>query len=126
VSEVVIVLDGERPLSWNGMYAGKHFSKRSKMANLAHMLVRRAIPDGFIPFSKVVDIHITAEMKHPVMDSDNVVAKVMIDGLKPDKDDSHQPFVIRDDDPRWVRRVTTEAVKAKDNRVTIRVTEVEQ
>jgi Holliday junction resolvase RusA-like endonuclease len=117
MSEVVIVLEGERTPSWNGMYAGTHYSKRAKLANAIHLLVRSAVPDGFIPFDNLVDIHITAEMKGPVMDSDNVVAKVYIDGLR--------PHVIHDDDGKWVRRVTTEAVKAKENKVTIRVVEVE-
>jgi Holliday junction resolvase RusA-like endonuclease len=116
MSEVVIVLEGERVPSWNGMYAGAHHAKRAKMAREIHWKVRAALPEDTIPFDAAVDIFITAMMKHPVMDSDNVVAKVYIDGLK--------PHVIHDDDGKWVRRVTTEAVKGKENKVTIRITEV--
>jgi hypothetical protein len=125
MSEVVIVLEGERPMSWNRIYAGINHHARAKEVDAVHWHVRAVIPEGTIPFASVVDIHITAEMTHPVIDSDNIPGKLYIDGLKANKDDEYQPHVIHDDSPKWVRRVTTEAVKAKENKVTIRVVEVE-
>lgn len=115
---LVIVLEDERCPSWNGMYAGMHHAKRTVLAKSTHLKVLAAMPEDVEMFDRVVDIHIVAQYKGNRADSDNVVAKIYIDGLK--------NRVIVDDDGRWVRRVTTEACKGSTNRVTIIVTPAEE
>lgn len=111
---MIITIQGERAPSWNGFYAGMHYRKRAVIAERIHLLVKASIELDTIPFDVPVDISVVATYRRNPPDSDNVVAKVFIDGLK--------THVIHDDNGRWVRRVTTEAVKGKEDSVTIEVT----
>jgi hypothetical protein len=117
VSEVVVVLRGERAPSWNGFYAGMHYRKRAVIARDIHMLVLAALEPDAEPFSQPVDIYVTATYRRNPVDSDNIVSKCYVDALK--------GHLIKDDNNKCVRRVTTEAVSGKEDSVTIRVTEVE-
>jgi hypothetical protein len=38
-----IILNDEQPISWNSLYAGKHWTHRKREADRVHMLVRAAI-----------------------------------------------------------------------------------
>ena len=112
---MIIVLEGERPVSWNRYYAGTHWRKRASLATNVHLTVRSEIYGRPIPdFDGPVDITVTAYLKGQMIDADNICAKMYIDALK--------ELVITDDDPRYVRSVTTMSVRDKENpRVEIEV-----
>lgn len=103
--------------SWNQLYSQGHWSKRKKLADEAHNLVWAYAPSKM--FDCQVDIEVVAYYKYKRRhDSDNVCAKVVIDGLK--------DRVIKEDDTRHVRKVTTQAIIGADSdRVVIEVTPVE-
>lgn len=114
---ILLVLDGERPQSWNKMYSGRHWSKRSKEAKAVHWLVRAAIPRSAQPFVNAVAITVRAYFNRRPLDADNIVAKLYVDGLC--------GRLIADDSPKHVRRVTTESrVDRKRPRVEIEIREV--
>ena len=111
-----IILDGERPWSWNKMYAGVHWSKRKAEADRIHALVYYSIncKEGYL---ERVDIRVTAYFKNRPLDPDNITSKFYIDGLVGN--------VIEDDTREFVRRVTTQSEIDKENpRVEIEITEV--
>jgi Holliday junction resolvase RusA-like endonuclease len=106
-----------RPLSmnkWIRMTWKAQYRHQREMGNN----VRLALPirvvncDGF-PLQQRVDIHITAFMRPPLVDSDNIVDKPIIDGLK--------GWVIRDDDKRFVGKATTTARQHKENVLLIEI-----
>lgn len=108
-----------RALSWNALYSSPHWTKRKRIADEWKYLVLAACRKQKVPKADgQVDIEITAFCKGRVMDSDNVCAKLVIDGLKFAK-------VIRDDSPEFVRMVTTSAFRAKSDSmiVNVRLTE---
>ena len=119
MDNVVVVLVGERPISWNKFYSGMHWAKRKELADRMHMLMRAALsyPDEITDrFEEKVYITVRAYMKSPMMDADNICAKMYIDGLK--------EAVIYDDDWRYVKSVTTETNHDKEcPRVEIHVSE---
>lgn len=106
-----IVLLGERPVSWNQFYKGQHWSYRRLMAEDIHQKVALTLKAkyGRKPIPKIdykVKIKITAFYKKTHIDSDNLPAKIYIDGLK--------GILIPDDDPRFVGPVTTLSCKVED------------
>jgi len=113
---LLIVLDGERPPSWNKIYSAGHWSKRKKIVDPIHEAVWYAIPAGTRPFKRRVDITVRAYFRSKALDSDNIPAKLYIDGLR--------GRVIVDDDRRYVRAVTTQSMRDKQRpRVEIEITE---
>lgn len=97
---VHIVLPGERPPSWNDSYAGQHWTKRQAAIERVRMAVRAAIdPDECQPFAVPVCITVTVYFADKPQDADNIPAKLYVDALK--------GWVLRDDDGRYVRSVTT-------------------
>jgi hypothetical protein len=114
---LTILIEGERAPSWNGIYSGMHFAERSRMAKAIHWKVRAALPQDCELFDCVVDILLTATYRRNVPYADNIFCKGYIDGLK--------GHIIHDDNGRWVRRVTTEAVRGKEDSVLIVVMPVE-
>ena len=104
---VKIILEGERPLSTNDYYTGKHWSKRSAETNRVKLVVREQIdPEVAHMFTSRVDILVTAYFMGNTQDSGNVSTKPYIDALI--------GWYIEDDDIKHVRRVTTES--RKDNK----------
>lgn len=114
---LTITIPNERAPSWNKMYAGMHWSKRVELAQTIWWKVYAAMPHNAKMFDVPVDVSIVATYKGRIVDSDNVVGKIFIDAIK--------GKLIRDDDPRYVRRVTTESKHGKHNSVTIQLTPVE-
>lgn len=99
--------------SWNQLYSGKHWTARKKLADEIHELVR-VYSLGKRIFHKKVDIHIIARYKGKHRrDSDNLCAKVFIDGLV--------GLVIEDDSTQYVRRVTTEIQTGLLDEVVIKI-----
>ena len=112
-----IVLENERPWSWNKMYAGVHWSERKAEADRVHMLIKAWLADSWIAFKPHrgrVDITITAYFKNKPQDPDNICSKSYIDGLIGN--------LIDDDDRTHVRKVTTISEIDRENpRVEIEV-----
>jgi hypothetical protein len=75
-----------------------------------------ALPDKWQLFDCAVDVHVVATFKGAMLDSDNICAKLYIDALK--------GRLLRDDDAKCVRRVTTESKRGKANSVTLTLTPV--
>jgi len=117
-----IILEGERPWSWNLMYGGKHWSKRKEEADRVHELIWATLNSDACEkpkkvMDRVADIFVTAYFKNRPQDSDNICSKLYIDGLI--------GSVIQDDTREFVRRVTTQSEIDKENpRVEIEITEV--
>ncbi len=111
-----ITIANERAPSWNKTYAGIHWSKRVEMVQIIWWKMHAALPPSARMFDAPVDISIVATYKGRIVDSDNIFSKGYIDALK--------GKLIRDDDPRYVRRVTTESRHGKANSVVIELSEV--
>ena len=120
-----IILQGERPWSWNKMYSGIHWATRAKEAARVHELVwyeylenHRDITAAAPPiFENRVDILVTVYFKNKPMDADNICDKFLIDGLI--------GIWLADDTPEYVRRVSTQSEVDKENpRMEIEIVEV--
>lgn len=110
-----IILQNERPISWNIFYSGKHWSKRAKDTQYFHSLfagektLQRNRPVKLVFPVKII---ITAYMSKHLMDPDNICAKVIIDGLK--------PWLLPDDTYRYIDSVMTKVIKEeKEPRIEI-------
>lgn len=117
-----IVLLNEKPVSWNQFYKGQHWTYRRMLAEDVHQKVAMTLKAQFgrIPIPLIdykVSITIVAYYKKTHIDSDNIPAKLYIDGLK--------GIVISDDSPYYVGSVTTESIKIEEGekeRVEIEIT----
>lgn len=117
-NELVVILDGERPPSWNKFYAGSHWRERKRDADRIHWLVIAALDGRPARIVKPVEIVITAYFKGRQFDPCNVPAKIYIDGLV-------QAGLLVNDTPRYVDSVTTRSRKDKDRpRVEIVIREI--
>lgn len=105
-SRVLIVLEGERPLSWNKYWSGMHWSKRSAEKERVKMLVRAEIDPNCQMFDQPVEIRVKAFFKGRQQDCSNICVKPYEDALI--------GWLIKDDSPNYVQRVTTES--HKDNK----------
>ena len=114
---LTIVLEGEKPSSWNDFYSGKHWSVRKEEADRVHGLVRSALP---MPCPKFAQCHVefVAYFKDNTRrDLDNICTKLYTDGLV--------GHVIDDDRYTILKRLTVSAeVDKKRPRLEIIVTEV--
>ena len=114
---VKIIIPDERGPSWNDFYSGGHWSKRKDAKDRARQLVRAYLPPDVSPFTVPVDIFITVYFASRQQDSDNICDKLIIDGLR--------PWVIPDDDRRYVRWAATRSEIDKHNpRIEIEVVPV--
>lgn len=114
---MLITLEGERPVTLNKYYAGMHWTERNEEADRVHMLVLAStMPLKAKIFEKPVDITVKVYFKDRPQDSDNIMAKMYIDGLK--------GRIITDDNRKYVRAVTTVSLVDKTRpRVEIEVVE---
>jgi hypothetical protein len=101
-----IILKDEKPMSLNKMYAGIHWSVRKLEAERVHYLVLAEVKKPQL-FLHPVDITITAYFNKRVLDPDNIVGKLYIDGLK--------GLLITDDTYEYVRSVKTISAVDKQN-----------
>lgn len=80
-----------------------HWAERNAHRRNVHFAVRAAFPlsvvncEGY-PLNEPVSLRVTAYMKPPVLDADNVTLKDVVDSLK--------GWIVRDDDARFVTAVT--------------------
>lgn len=113
-----ITIPDERPMSWNTLYSGQHWTVRKEQADRVHLVVRQHINPNHKPFKRKVDIVITVYFKNRPLDPCNITAKMYIDGLI--------GWWLVDDNPKYVRSVKTVSLVDKDNpRVVIEAVEVE-
>jgi len=113
-----IIIENERMPSWNGDYAGRHWSARNAIAAEKHLLVRSQIDPDIQPFDKPVAITMIATYKDHPVDSCNMMAKLYTDGLI--------GWAIHDDDLRYVVKITTIPRLGDMNQVEIIIEEVEE
>lgn len=88
--------------SLNAYWAGKHFRARAVDARDIHSLTILALRQARIkkqPFKKPVEIIFRWDDKIDI-DNHAALGKMIADALK--------GYIIQDDNPRWVRRVTHE------------------
>lgn len=111
-----LTLHNERAPGWNKTLRA-HWSDRDDLVGQMWLRIYPAMPANYKLFDCPVDVHVAATFKGTPLDSDNICAKLYIDALK--------GKLLRDDDPRYVRRVTTESKRGKANSVTIQLTPVE-
>ncbi len=99
MSKRIIILEGERPLSWNDLYGGKHWSYRTVHAARAHHLVRACLDPELPPFSKPVKITFTCYFDRRPQDASNLCVKIYEDGLI--------GWYLVNDGPEYVSEVVT-------------------
>lgn len=138
--ELIITIDGERPVSWNE-YIAAHWVKRKKLTDYIHRLVQASLHimslegHDLTHLTPPVDIHTIAYITgRSWIDSDNVCDKLYIDGLKKMQQKkigkkfitTNNPYwVIENDNPHYVRDATTRSVPGNTKpRVEIHVKEV--
>lgn len=111
---MIIVIPDERPISWNQLYSGMHWSGRAKLAREKHLLVRCYLDPDIDPYEEPVSITVRAFFGDKPQDADNICDKLYIDGLC--------GYVIHDDSSTHVVSTTTESYVDEDNpRVEIEV-----
>lgn len=114
-----IILEGERPVSWNKHWSGMHWSQRSAEKERVKWLVRAALDPNAQMITKPVHLTFTAYFKGKMQDCSNLCEKPYEDALI--------GRIIQDDSPRYVRGVTV--LSRKDNkrpRVEIELIEVNE
>ena len=107
---MILILDGERPISWNVLYSGKHWGARKKYADEIHEKVFYTIRESYadpIPFDSRVHITVRAFFNKSPLDPCNIPAKIYIDGM--------HGLIIHDDTMEYVASVTTESHMDKEN-----------
>lgn len=112
---VTLTILGERAPGWNSTLR-VHWAKRDELVRAIWFRLCVQAREHEI-FMCPVDVHVVATFKGTPLDSDNIAAKLYIDALK-------GPLLL-DDNPKYVRRVTTESKKGKANSVTITLTPVD-
>jgi hypothetical protein len=106
-----------RSASINQIYSASHWNKRNKLAAQVHEQVRWQLQIDEVPkvfFAPRVDISIDAYFHGKMLDSSNIPAKLFEDGLK--------SWVLADDDPRFVRRITTQSHLSETGRESVVIT----
>jgi Holliday junction resolvase RusA-like endonuclease len=98
-----IILEDERPHTWNKIYGGKwHWSDRREYVNAVHMLVDAAVREinpSVETYRTRVHIKVIAYFDKYPHDPDNIPAKLYIDGLR-------HAGVIENDTRKYVASVT--------------------
>lgn len=116
--DLVLVLDGVRPPSWNALKRMNPWQWQDAVER-ARWLIRAAMPADAPVFTGRVDISVVAYFDRRPFDSSNIPLKLYEDGLL--------NIVIPDDSPKYVRRVSTESrIDRQRPRVEIMVTPVER
>ena len=108
-----ITLEDEKPLTWNQLYAGKHWGTRKAEADRVHEIVQAAVRERYAEPPKFEKVHIEVAYLSPerrtVRDPCNIPAKMYIDGLV-------HAGVIEDDSYKYVKSVTTKRIISDEPR----------
>lgn len=113
-----IVIDHERPVSWNKYWSGMHWTQRNNEAKRVHALVKYSKKYMSEEDNQVLEtprrIIVTAYFDKRAYDPDNIAAKPYIDGLK--------GWYLKDDTMKYVDEVTTRSrIDKKNPRVEIEI-----
>ena len=92
-----LIMEGERPVSWNVLWESRHWRYRKELANKVHQSVRAYLDPEVEPPPSPVDVLVIAYLDGRQLDVDNIMVKPYLDGLK--------GWWIRDDTPECVRSV---------------------
>lgn len=93
--EVKLVLEGERPPSWNSLWSQGHWTKRKKLKDECALALRAAVdPDVAFIFKCRVMIHVRVYYKGRLSDWDNTCIKPYQDALI--------GLYLEDDNPDYV------------------------
>jgi hypothetical protein len=92
---ITIILPGERPMSWNKLYSGKHWNVRHTEAARVHLLVRAYLDPDWPMFDCPVEIEVRVYFAKNPFDWSNIPAKMYEDGLI--------GWLIKDDSPKFVQ-----------------------
>ena len=103
----LIILEGERPKSWNEFWSGMHWSARKKYKDRAKLVVRSAIDPNSKPFDVPVRIRYDIFMDKHLPDIENICTKPYTDGLI--------GWLIVDDSPKYVPKFGVELYADKEN-----------
>lgn len=103
---VKIVLEGERPYSWNKYWSGMHWSKRSAEKDRVKLLVRAELDPSVQMFAQPVEVRVRAFFKGNAQDCSNICVKPYEDAII--------GWLIEDDSPEYVTAVHVES--RKDNK----------
>ncbi len=120
--QLTIVLQGERSPSQNEYYSSPHWAVRAKLVKRIHATVQRRLVEMGIKqgttCNKRVAIEVSAYFDKRPLDASNILLKAYEDSLK--------GWLIEDDSPKYVEKVTAISRIDKANpRVEITLTEVE-
>ena len=111
-----ITILNHKAISWNKFMSRMHWATRAKLVKEIHELVwigAMAKSEKYLKNKKVNILVIGYFKDKRRHDSDNVCDKVYVDGLK-------VAGIIKDDDTRYVGKVTTEAkIGQKEDKVVI-------
>ncbi len=102
-----IIINNERPKSWNKYWSGMHWTERNADANRVHTLVKESLGTSNPPLAYPVEIVITVYFKNRPYDCDNIACKPYIDGLK--------GALLVDDNPKYIKSVTMISLVDKEN-----------
>jgi hypothetical protein len=113
VGELILVLNDYALPSWQGFYAGGHWTERTQKVADALVAVKAALAEwaitnggAFPHFSARVDVTIVCYRYRTPTDSDNVCDKLVIDALK-------HTGVLDEDDTEHVRYCKTLGAKSQ-------------
>jgi hypothetical protein len=107
-----------RSVSLNDIYGADSWAVRAKIATQVHEQVTWQLQIDGVPrvfFAPRVDVHVDAYFHDHWLDSDNIPIKLMIDGLR-------SYGILENDDPRFVRRVSSEAHMSDTGRESVAIT----
>ena len=115
--KAILNLDRHKTVSINDIYGATDWRVRKSIADEIHSLVKfEAIGQEIPRFNKPVEINFISGKSNHVLDCDNVFCKVYIDGLV-------HAGVIKDDNYKLVKQVSSRSVKASVDFLEIEIVE---
>ena len=116
---VSILIKNHRTLSWNKLYAQRHWAVRKQLVDSIHGLVISTMMEEDIKKYgwKKASIEVEACAKRPV-DPDNIALKPYLDAIR-------RYGLIIDDTYQVIQSITCRSKKAKEESLFIRITKLE-
>lgn len=105
---VSLVLEGERPPSWNELWSQSHWTRRKEIKDRCALAARAAVdPDKAFVFDCKVTIEVRVYLAGRMMDWSNVCIKPYEDALI--------GLYLKDDSPKYVNGGTITVFRDKEN-----------
>lgn len=106
--KVSLVIEGEKPPSWNELWSQSHWTKRKEIKDRCALVMRAAVdPDKAFIFECKVTLEIRVYLKGKMMDWSNVCIKPYEDALI--------GLYLKDDSPKYVAGGTVRVYQDKKN-----------